>query len=405
MKKLLIILLAMSFSLAMSAQQFEASQIDSKPFKKVTVKLGGDIAMQYQALNQHADSAIVPIGKGVNLPTANMNISSYLAPGIEVHMTIYLSSKHHEDTWVKGGYLLIDRLPFKGTEDFMKYFTLKAGVMELNYGDAHFFRTDNGNAIHNPFIGNLIMDAFTTAPGAEVYYRNNGFLLMGALSSGSLKPSLVGYSSYSGYKTYNTLKELAFYWKAAYDKTFNNDLRLRLSVSGYHNSKNHFGTLYYGDRTGSRFYLVMVPQTHTSSDVSQTSNPFTGRWGPGFTNKLNSYMFNIYTKYKGLELFGTYEIAKGTTAFVGSSFNFSQYALNALYYFGKAQNFYIGGHINGVKNDQSQKVLRVSGSFGWYLTKNILVKADYVKQTYTNFSQYGNNAGFNGLMFEAAVSF
>ncbi len=104
MKKLFFILLAMLFSTAMWAQQFEAPQIDAKPFTKIKVHVGGDFAMQFQALNQHADSTLIKLGKGINLPTANMTISAYLARGIKVHLTVYLSSRHHLDTWVKGGY-------------------------------------------------------------------------------------------------------------------------------------------------------------------------------------------------------------------------------------------------------------------------------------------------------------
>ena len=406
MKKLFIILIAMLFSTAMWAQQFEAPQIDAKPFTKIKVHVGGDFAMQFQALNQHADSALVPIGKGINLPTANMSIDAYLAPGIQVNLTVYLSSRHHLDTWVKGGYLLIDRLPFKGTEGFMKYLTFKVGDMGLNYGDAHFFRSDNGNIIRNPFVGNLIMDGWTTAPAAELLFRKSGFYFMGGVTTGSLKQSLAGYSAYTHkYSTSNTLDQLAFYWKAGIDKTFSNDIRLRVSLSGYHSAKNNFGTLYYGERTGTRFYLVMLPQTNSASDVDISANPFTGRWGPGFTNKDNSYMLNVFAKLKGFELFGTLESAKGTTAFGGANFNFSQYALNAQYYFGKDQNFYIGGKINGVKNHLGQKISRFEGGMGWLFTKNIIIKADYVNQTYTNFSEYGNDAGFKGLMFEAAISF
>ena len=43
--------------------------------------------------------------------------------------------------------------------------------MEINYGDAHFRRSDNGNALYNPFVGNYIMDAFTTEIGGEVYLK------------------------------------------------------------------------------------------------------------------------------------------------------------------------------------------------------------------------------------------
>ena len=32
--------------------------------------------------------------------------------------------------------------------------TVRVGHMEINYGDAHFRRSDNGNAMYNPFVGN-----------------------------------------------------------------------------------------------------------------------------------------------------------------------------------------------------------------------------------------------------------
>ncbi|MBN2638795.1 MAG: hypothetical protein JXR65_06880 [Bacteroidales bacterium] len=409
MKRTLLFIVGIIMSLSVFAQQFEAPQIDENPFNKVKVKVGADFALQFQALTQNADSLIVPIGKGFNLPTANMNISAMLAPGIKVHVSVYLSSKHHTETWVKGGYLIIDRLPIKGTENFMKYLTFKAGVMELNYGDAHFFRSDNGNVIHNPFVGNLIMDAFTTAPALEIYSRKNGFTVMIGATTGTLKPSIASYSSYTGYSANNQLDQLAFYSKIAYDKTFDNDLRFRVSLSAYTCKKNSFGSLYHGDRTGSRFYLVMVPETNSSTDVDPSSQAFTGRWDMGFTDKDNSLMFNAFMKYKGLELFGTLEKAKGTTAFTHKDFDMNQYEFNAQYYFGSNQNFYVGGKINGVSGDDgtgvNKKVSRFEGALGWFFTKNIIIKLDYVNQKYTDFAQYGNNAGFKGIMFEAGISF
>src|SRR5690606_40691350 len=55
-----------------------------------------------------------------------------------------------------------------------EYVTLKVGHMEINYGDAHFRRSDNGNAFYNPFIENHILDAFTTEIGGELYVRHAG---------------------------------------------------------------------------------------------------------------------------------------------------------------------------------------------------------------------------------------
>ena len=61
---------------------------------------------------------------------------------------------------MKDGYIQIDASPIKvpALETVMKYTTLKVGHFEVNYGDAHFRRSDNGNGLYNPFVGNLLMD-------------------------------------------------------------------------------------------------------------------------------------------------------------------------------------------------------------------------------------------------------
>jgi hypothetical protein len=409
MKNILTIICTLIFTAGVYGQQFEESVADTGNFTKPKVRMGGDFAMQFQALDHHADTArLIPLGKGINLPTANFAINATLADGIEVNLTTYLSSRHHNEAWVKGGYLLVDKLPFINSaaiKKAMDFLTFKVGVMELNYGDAHFRRTDNGNALRNPFAGNYIMDAFTTAPAFEALFRNKGILIMGGITTGTLKPSLVGYSAATAtYTPYNVAEELGFYGKAGYDKQITEDLRLRATVSAYHVSKHHFGSLYYGDRTGSRFYLVMQRATNNASDVDPAANAFTGSWGPGFTSKDNSLMANLFTKYRGLEFFGTYEIVKGTTL-SGSDFNFSQYGLEGLYRFGREENFFGGVRYNAVKNQTNSKVNRLEAGAGWFITKNILLKAEYVDQNYSEFAVYGGDAGFNGIMVEATISF
>jgi hypothetical protein len=397
MKNVFGVICTLVITTGVYGQQFEESVADTGNFNKPEVHVGADFAMQFQALEHHADTArLIPLGKGINLPTANLILNATLVDGIEVNLTTYLSARHHNEAWVKGGYLLIDKLPFiksAAIDKAMEFLTFKVGVMELNYGDAHFRRTDNGNAIKNPFVGNNIIDAFTTAPAFEALYRNKGIILMGAVTTGTLKPSLVGYSaSTKTYTPYNVAEELGFYGKAGYDKQITEDLRLRATVSAYHASKHHFGSLHNGDRTGSRFYLVMQRATNNAGDVDQTANAFTGNWGPGFTNN------------KGLEFFGTYESIKGTSL-SGADFNFSQYTVEGLYRFGKEENFFGGIRYNAAKNQTASKINRLEISSGWFITKNILLKAEYVDQNYSEFAVYGGNAGFNGVMVESTISF
>lgn len=409
MKKILPVLLFFLFSSLTFAQQFEESVPGDEKPEKSKVQIGGDFALQLQFLKHHADSALIPLGQGINLPTANLKIDALLADGISVNLTTYLSSRHHVEAWVKGGYLLIDKLPFIKSDAIsraMDYLTFKVGVMEINYGDEHFRRSDNGHVINNPFVGNYIMDAFTTAPAFEALFRDKGWLLMGAVTTGSLDPALSGYNAASKtYTAYYMNKELAFYWKAGYDKQINDDFRFRATMSGFHSANNHFGSLYNGDRTGARYYLVMNLETNNSADVDPSSNHLSGNWGPGFIDRDNSFMWNLFARYKGIEFFGTYETADGTEAFGGSKFTFNQYAVEGLYHFGKNDNFYGGIRYNNVWNNSSSSVNRVQVSAGWYMTPDIQLKAEYVNQRYNDFVVYGGNAGFNGAMIEATISF
>jgi hypothetical protein len=116
-------------------------------------------------------------------------------------------------------------------------------------------------------------------------------------------------------------------------------------------------------------------------------------------------MLNLFTKYKGLELFGTYENVKGTPAFGGPEFKFTQYALESLLHFGKDEKFFGGVRYNYTRNNLDSSIDRVQIGCGWFITPDIMVKAEYVDQNYNDFILYGNNAGFNGVMLESTVSF
>jgi hypothetical protein len=410
MKKLLFSGLVISIFTMGFSQNFEEKKLDGSTFENLKVRIGADFAMQFQALNHFSDSVtLIPLGSGINLPTANFVIEADLARGIKVNLETYLSSRHHNEAWVKGGYLLMDELPFIHSDfidKVMKATTLKIGVMELNYGDAHFRRSDNGNIIRNPFVGNYIMDAFTTAFGLEILVRQSGFLVMGGINSGSLKPALSGYNTTSTvYSEYNMFNEIALHWKAGYDNQITDNLRLRATVSGFHCFNHHFGSLYYGDRTGSRYYLVMKPRTNSSSDVDPASGHTSGNWGPGLTDRNNAIMANLFGKFHGFELFGTYEHNSGTVL-SGAEFTFQQIAVEGLYRFGKEEQFYGGARYNLVSNQADESVNRYQVTAGWSITKNIIAKVEYVNQNYKDFGLYRSaDAGFNGIMVEAGISF
>lgn len=147
-----------------------------------------------------------------------------LYDGVNLHLRTYLSSRHHPEPYVKGGYIQIDKLDFisKGfMAETMKNLTIKIGHMENNYGDAHFRRSDNALAIYNPFVGNYIMDAFTTEVGAEVYYQRSGWLAMLGATNGKLNQTTIA----PGVTSPSVIA------KIGYDKQLNNDLRIYIQHS------------------------------------------------------------------------------------------------------------------------------------------------------------------------------
>jgi len=408
---------------------FEAPKDTSvvKPFEGVKVRIGGASALQFQALDhENSNPAVVvdgettypnklkEIGYNFNLATANLDLDVALGDGIRMHLRTYLSSRHHPEPYVKGGYLQIDNLNFI-SEGFMaetmKYITIKIGHMENNYGDGHFRRTDNAQALYNPFVGNLIMDAFTTEVGGELYYRRDGFIGMLGFSNGKLNQSIDKNDGDTG--------GTSFLAKLGYDKQIDADLRLRLTGSLYNTGYVPSSYLYSADRTGSRYYGVMI--------VDGAADNFrSGRYNPSLKNKITAVMINPFVKYKGLEFFGTVEMASGKA---DNEFNsnddpaderkVTQFAGELIYRFGETENFYVAARYNIVSSedkdakdwsaDNYQKVdiSRFQASAGWFLTKNVLAKLEYVTQSYDGYTDLNvfNEGKFSGIMFESVISF
>src|SRR5690606_15781891 len=99
---------------------FENSKNDSVMFKGTKVRIGGSFTQQFQALSHEnatgegVDGGLYNLGSGFNLATANLNLDIQLGDGIRIALENYMSSRHHPEFWVKGGYIQIDKLPILG---------------------------------------------------------------------------------------------------------------------------------------------------------------------------------------------------------------------------------------------------------------------------------------------------
>jgi len=382
------------------ATMFEPPMQDTTSYQGFALKLGGAFTQQMQAIDQsNADAApgLTEIGRGFNLATANLDLDVQMARGIQLHVRTYLSSRHHPEAWVKGGYLQVDELPMfnsAAVDRVMNNLSIRAGHFMPNYGDAHFRRTDNADAIHNPFVGNNIVDAFTTEVGAEVTYMNSGFLAMGGFG-GALNPSV------------ENPDDRAPSWrgKLGYDTQLNDLVRVRLTGSAYYTASSNDGQLHSGDRAGSRYYNVVG------------GGDWSGRVRVNYGDQTTAYMINPFVEIGGLEFFGTIETITGESGTL-NDLQANQYAVEGIYRF-LNDDLFAGVRYNTMNGDvdvsgyqqpaswSDVSVDRWQFSAGWYMTENILVKGEYMTQSYNDYPTgvVENGAEFDGFMLEGVVSF
>ena len=389
---------------------FETSKDPGVEFKGFRLDFGAAFTSQLQNLS-HSNTAtpnivngvdtnqLQTIGFGFNNSTANAVLHAQLAPGIRVQLTSYLSARHHNETWVKDGYIQMDKSPIDlaPLKMLFEIATVRVGHMEINYGDAHFRRSDNGNALYNPFVGNYIMDAFTTEIGGEVYLKLNDVIAMGAVTAGELRGTVLTPEQ----------RGPSFIGKLGFDRQVNKALRVRLTGSGYIANKALSNTLYGGDRAGSRYYWVME-----NTAATESANYTSGLLNPGFKNKVHAFQMNPFVKYRGLELFGIVERAEGRAATEITDRVWKQYAVDTVYRFMPDESLFVGARYNkafgettGIVGDTGAKRWQMSG--GWFLTPNLLAKVEYVRQTYFGYpvSNIRNGGTFNGMMLEGVVGF
>ncbi|MEP0984634.1 hypothetical protein [Ekhidna sp.] len=378
---------------------FETSKEDTVKYDGIKLRVGGDFSMIFQGLSQSNDlvgDTLIDLANNFALPTANLNFDMQLEDGVRLHLRTYLSSRHHPEAWVKGGYLQFDKLDFISPGflgGFMEMATIQVGMDEINYGDTHFRRSDNARAIYNPFVGNYIMDSFTTEPHLELTIQNNGIIGVLGMSNGRLNQSPTDGDN-----------GRVIYGKLGYDKQMNDDFRFRITGSFYSSSDQ--GTrdyLYNGDRAGARYYSVL--EGENDSRVSD----FLPRFNPGFGYQ-SAFQINPFVKMGGLEFFGVFEQSSNGADAGGG---FTQLGAELLYRFGGNGDFYLGGRYNSVSGEAAdgaptQEINRTNLGFGWFMTKNVATKLEYVTSKYDGDGWNGTKfqgAEFNGVVIEATIGF
>ena len=98
-------------------------------------------------------------------------------------------------------------------------------------------------------------------------------------------------------------------------------------------------------------------------------------------------------------------------------------AIDGVYRFGKTENFFVGAKYNVVTAAMPNvaaagttpavtyagdvKIDRIALAAGWFMTKNILLKGEYVSQKYKDFptADFRSGGKFKGYVIQAVVGF
>jgi len=460
---------------------FESPKADTVPYTGFKMRIGGSFTQDFQSLkstnsaNYVATSATNAENRnflygsikvedslssklsGFNLAMANLNFDIQIGDGIRVCLENYMSARHHNEFWVKGGYIQIDKLPMFGNPQwYTKYVRVKIGHFQPNFGDMQFRRSDGGNTMFNPFVENGIIDPFTTEIGGEVYlFPIKGVFVMGGMSSGFINGNILkAPDALNSAGVVASKRSPSIFAKAAYDNNFG-QLRVRLSGSVYSNANNTSNTLLAGDRTGSHYFGVMEPAKIGGLPISIGTSPadptknagpnFTsGRFNPAFSNRITAVSFSPFVKFHGLEVFASYDIYAGSVykdtlradgrTLTWEKRNANQVLVEGVFRFLPQEQAFVGiryigvtaepsgvnytnkaGNYNKLTNPADDDktgqakvgIDRIAFSAGWFPTKNLLLKFEYMTEKYKDFphADYRFDGKVSGFMVQAAIGF
>jgi hypothetical protein len=392
--------------------------------KLETIRVGFDFALRLQSLKHENDGTkavgsdfqpgtaddveLSTLKTGFTNATGNLNLTLALSKGVTSYIETYLSSEHHLEMWMREGYLFIDHFEgtsFEALNPIMEVLSFKIGQMEINYGDAHLRRTDNGEAFRNPFVGNYIIDPNTTEIGIETMVDVADFELLLGTTGGTTKGDNKDDHGF------------AVYTKLAYDTDISDASRFRLSASyytvdhsdngpsaypGFDGTKSY---LYAGNRSGSPYSFLFDAETDAGTILPKTSQD------------VGAYMVNLLFQWQATELFLNYDKVEdadpdGSASDASLKEAWDQMAVDVKQ--GLGENAYIAvrynkaQHLKAAGVSSEEEVLRSQVAFGYYLTSSSLLKLEYVSQEYKNFASVGdlrNGGKFSGFIAEGSVHF
>jgi len=409
----------------MTPSRLNTKSVRISKMNDMDLYMGLDTVGRFQALTQ--DNVADTVGTdsipsrrlrpGFQTAFGNMSFLADFNKQMEVYFDIFLADKPHQNQ-LQGdeGYMLIRELPSPvGDNPWAKsifdHINVKAGQFETDFGDSHYRRSINAAVQRNPLVGGYLIDPRATEIGMEVY-TDDGALPIPV-------NAMVGFGS--GTDTGDFRQGHQF---SVHGKLWANPIeKLRTSASIYavdhsHNSTSQSRTnLFRANRSGGSYSGIFDDGT-SPGDIT-----------PGAGQKVLATQFDVTWEGNPLELYshvGWVQDAdtNGSTAGTPTE-SWLYYAAEGVWRF--TDRFYAAARYSGAAADRlpssadssldvDSKGLahRFQVGLGYWLTKTVLFKAEYVYQMFNGFKSNGSqvsgvdawdNPKFNGAISEVSFSF
>lgn len=331
---------------------------------------------------------------------------------IEVVFDLYLSSRNHPSTtYGNEGYMILHGVPenlesLTFLEPILEKVDIKAGHFLVDFGDNAEHRSNNAIVQKNPLIGNFVVDPNIVSIGMQV----------------NSKPGK-GYGWVVGVNNGTTTED----WNvgrgfAANAKVFVypvKSLRASLSYMAADNSSNPTKAaggsalqMFTGNRSGERYAGVMGGGQAPGNVFPQAGEKFSAAQ-LDLTYDTDRFPLEFYGHYGRTQDKDINGSAAGTPE---ETWNY--YAGDVVYRI--TPTLYAAARYSGATTDMLSgretdgKVSRIQIGGGFWLTRNMLMKLEYVTQKYSGFRngdvvnngiQAWRDPEFDGLVAEVSFAF
>lgn len=368
----------------------------------------------YQALDQ----TNVYDAKGVPLPHLTSGMQTAFGDlgfagkfgkkqEVEMYFDLYLASRNHpSQTYGNQGYLAIHDIPenlvglHKALSPIFQRVDVKVGAFLVDYGDQIYHRSNNAIVQANPLVGNFVIDPNLVSVGGEVMSKPGKYGWLVGVTNGT-----------------NTED-----WSAGRGIAYNGKLwvypiePLRLSGSvfraNHSDSATSTATLFSGNRSGER-YGGVLGGGQAPGDILARNGKDVIAYQADATWQTKAMPIKLYghfgqTKDRDINGIAPKHLEETWKYYAADAV----YNLTSTVYAAARYSAANTDKFNGLSSDG--KVRRIQLGGGLWLTRNMLMKVEWVDQKYSGFRagdmvNSGVDAGreprFKGLVSEFSFAF